>query len=278
MRDLMYSRPVRSTLAALVFATLAACAVGPNYTRPDLPVPERYASDAARISTTEGEAARVSRPPAAGTHPEIARVVEPLPEADAEFWTQFDDTVLDELVAQALVANHDLRIALSRFDQANALLREAKFDRLPTITAHATAGDSRSSADQLPGLARENRDTDFYDASIVANWELDVFGRIRRNIESQRADASASAADLAAAQVAIGGEVVRSYVELRGLQERLRVARSNADNQRETLRIVAARLDAGRGTEFDTSRARSQLETTLSRIPAFASAVDVTMH
>jgi len=279
MRDLRYSKPLRSSLLALVVATLTACAVGPNYTRPDLPVPERYVSDAARIAATNGNAARITRSAtAAGTDGTIASPTDPLPEADAEFWTRFDDPVLDELVDAALVENHDLRIALSRFDQANSLLREAKFDRLPTITAHATAGDSRSSTDQLPGLAREDRDTHFYDASIVASWELDVFGRVRRNVESQRADAAASAADLAAAQVAIVGEVVRSYVELRGLQERLRVARSNADNQRETLRIVQARLDAGRGTEFDTSRARAQLETTLSRIPAFAAAVDVTMH
>ena len=125
---------------------------------------------------------------------------------------------------------------------------------------------------------RPDRDIESYGVSVVASWELDVFGRVRRNVESQRADAAATAADLAAAQVAIVGEVARSYLELRGLQERLRIARSNADNQRETLRIVEARLDAGRGTEFDTSRARGQLETTLSRIPPLAAAVDVTMH
>jgi NodT family efflux transporter outer membrane factor (OMF) lipoprotein len=268
MRDLNIARPLRSTLAALVIATLAACAVGPTYTKPDLPLPERYATDAARIAASNGDAAGTARSPGS----------QPLPDADAEFWTQFEDPVLDALVAAALLSNHDLRIALSRFDQANALLREAGFDRLPTITAHATAADSRSSADQLPGVSRGDRDTDSHDASLVASWELDLYGRVRRNIESQRADAAASAADVAAAQVTIVGEVVRSYVELRGLQERLRVARSNADNQRETLRIVAARLDAGRGTEFDTSRARAQLETTLSRIPALAAAVDVTMH
>src|SRR3546814_16867686 len=78
----------------------------------------------------------------------------------------------------------------------------------------------------------------------------------------------ASAADLEAAQVAIVGEVARTYFDLRGLQERLRVARENADNQRETLRLVDARLDAGRGTGFDTARARAQLETTSARLPA----------
>jgi NodT family efflux transporter outer membrane factor (OMF) lipoprotein len=79
-------------------------------------------------------------------------------------------------------------------------------------------------------------------------------------------------------QVAIVGEVARSYVDLRGLQERLRVARENAENQQETLRLVDARFDAGRGTEFDTSRASAQLEATRSRVPALEAQVAVTMH
>src|SRR5690606_12357981 len=79
-------------------------------------------------------------------------------------------------------------------------------------------------------------------------------------------------------QVAIVGEVARTYFDLRGLQERLRVARDNADNQRETLRLVDARLDAGRGTGFDTARARAQLETTSARIPALEAQVAFDMH
>ena len=75
------------------------------------------------------------------------------------------------------------------------------------------------------------------------SWELDLFGRVRRGIEAQSAETWATAADLDALQVAIVGEVARSYVELRGLQERLRVAHGNADNQRETLRLVQARFE-----------------------------------
>jgi NodT family efflux transporter outer membrane factor (OMF) lipoprotein len=256
-------------LAASVLATLAACAVGPDYRPPELSMPAGFTSDAARIERT-----------ASGATPAVAPTVSvaPLPEADAPFWRRFDDPLLDELVTTALRENHDLRIALARYDAANALLREARFDYLPTVTAGAVASDSRLSADQLPGASRADRDTHRYAGQINVGWELDVFGRVRRNVESQRAEVTADAADLAAVQVAIVGEVVRSYWELRGLQQRLEVARSNAENQRGTLRIVEVRLDAGRGTEFDTSRARAQLEATLARIPAFAAAVDVTMH
>jgi multidrug efflux system outer membrane protein len=259
----------RSVLTATVLATLAACVVGPDHRPPEIATPAAYASDADRVA--RGAAGAVPGVSATAT-------IAPLPDVDAPFWSRFDDPLLDELVATALRENHDLRIALARFDQSNALLREARFDQLPTVTAGASVADSRASLDQLPGATRTDRDTNRYSAQLDVAWELDVFGRVRRNVESQRAEAAADAADLAAVQVAIVGEVARSYLELRGLQQRLAVARSNADNQRETLRIVEARLDAGRGTEFDTSRASAQLEATLARIPAFAAAVDVTMH
>ncbi|WP_241303913.1 TolC family protein, partial [Burkholderia stabilis] len=76
---------------------------------------------------------------------------------------------------------------------------------------------------------------------INAAWELDLFGRVRRSIESQRAETAASAADVRAVRVAIAGEVASTYVDLRGSQERLRIARDNADNQKQTLALINAR-------------------------------------
>jgi NodT family efflux transporter outer membrane factor (OMF) lipoprotein len=238
-------------LATMLF--VSACAVGPDHVRPTLPTPERFVQ-----ATAEASAAT--------------------PAADAEFWRGFGDPLLTRLVDEALLANHDLRIALARYDRANALLRGARFDHLPTLTAQATASETRASADQLPGVARADRDGESHDAGIVASWELDLFGRVRRGVEAGRADTAASAADLASVQVAIAGEVARTYLELRGLQERLRVASQNAANQRETLRLVEARFAAGRGTEFDTSRARAQLETTAARVPALEAQVAAAMH
>src|SRR3546814_7975875 len=83
-------------------------------------------------------------------------------------------------------------------------------------------------------------------SGVNSSCELDLFGLFRRGVESTRACTAARAADLDSAQLAIVGEVARTYFDLRGLQERLRVARENADNQRETLRLVDARLDARR--------------------------------
>ncbi len=256
---------LRPLVVGVAAAMLAACAVGPDFVRPDTPVPGHFAQANA---AGQGEADAGASAQEAG----FALA------SDSEFWRGFDDPLLTRLVEEALAANHDLRIALANYDRANALLRGAKFDYFPTITATGEAADARASADQAPGVARADRDAESYSASAQVSWELDLWGRVRRSVEASRAGAAASAADLQALQVAIVGEVARSYVDLRGLQERLRVARENADNQQETLRLVDARFDAGRGTGFDTARARAQLEATLARVPALEAQVAVTMH
>jgi NodT family efflux transporter outer membrane factor (OMF) lipoprotein len=253
MIDIRLPRSAPKALVLGLTLALGACTVGPDYVRPDTPAPSKFAH-AAPVETST-----VAAP-------------------DDAFWSRFGDTQLTALVEQALAANNDLRVALAHYERENALLRSSKFDALPVITANADGSDIRSSADQLPGVDRDGRDTRSYSGGIGASWEIDLFGRIRRSIEAQRADAAASAADLAAAQVAIAGEVARTYVELRGLQERLRVAQDNTTNQRETLRLVDARVDAGGGTDFDSARARAQLETTTARIPALEARIAFDMH
>ena len=259
-----YRRAAMPVLTSTVLAlALAACSVGPDYVRPELPAPTVFHGAPAMPDADAGVDAEAAAP---------------APTADDRFWHGFGDPLLMDLVEDALVANHDLRIALARYDRANALLRGAKFDRFPTVTASAEAGESRASADQAPGLSRGERDGESYGAGIAAAWELDLFGRIRRGVEAGRAEALAGYADLQAAQVAIAGEVAHAYLELRGAQERLRVARGNADNQRETVDLVQARFDAGRDSEFDTARAGAQLEATLGRIPALEAQVAFSIH
>ena len=244
---------IRTLALAAAAVLLAACAVGPDHVHPDLALPDRYARAASVDPST-------------------------VPAPDAAFWEDFGDPVLDALVADALRANHDLRIALANYERANALLRGAGFDRFPTVTADGQAASVRQSSAEAPGLPRAARDGDSYSAGIRASWELDLFGRVRRGVESRRADAAAAAADLSALQVAIVGEVVHGYVELRGAQERLRVARANADNQRQTLELVEARHAAGRDTGFDTARARAQLATTQARVPALEAEAAALQH
>ncbi|MEP6907904.1 MAG: efflux transporter outer membrane subunit, partial [Pseudoxanthomonas sp.] len=246
---------IRTLTVAVASVLLAACTVGPDYVRPNLPAVDQFANGAS------------------------AHMVQDTPPAvDREFWRSFGDPVLERLVDQSLLSNHDLRIALARYEQANALLRNARYDRLPTLGASAEASDSRSSADQAPGVGRAGRDSDQYTAGLSAVWELDFFGRLRRGVEAQRADTEATAADLAAVQVVLVGDLADTYFRLRGLQEQLRIAQQNADNQAQTLRLIDLRRSAGIGSAFEVDRASTQLETTRSRVPALQSAIAVSTH
>lgn len=249
-------RPLITVLAA---ALLAACAVGPEHVRPSMAVPQTFegatALDATAVTSTAAPAV-----------------------ADTAFWQAFGDPQLNALVDDTLVANHDLRIALARYDRANALLRGTRFDQLPTIDASGTAASNRASADQAPGVPRDARDTDSFDIGIGASWELDLFGRVRRSVEAGRADVAASADDLRALQVAIVGDVATAYLDLRGLQERLRVATENAGNQQHTLALVDARRNAGQDSDFDSARASAQAASTASRIPVLEAEIAVATH
>jgi NodT family efflux transporter outer membrane factor (OMF) lipoprotein len=134
------------------------------------------------------------------------------------------------------------------------------------------------SKDQAFGAPLDERNTYTFSLQSNATWELDLFGRVRRGVEAARAQTGASAADFSALQVAIVGQVASTYVDLRGTQERLRVARENADNQMQTLQIVQKRFDAGRGSDFDIARAREQYESTLARVPALEARIAVDEH
>lgn len=281
-------RAIAFAIATTSAVVLAACSVGPDHVRPDMPVPAVFHGAAAMpasptstgSSGTAGSTASSASTtsPASSPRPSGAPAHGPQPPPGDAFWQAFGDATLVALVEDALAANHQLHIALARYDRANALLRGAKTDRFPAVTASAEVASSRDSAAARPGLPRGERDAEAYAAGIGLAWELDLFGRIRRSIEAGRAEVEAGHADLLAAQVAIVGEVARTYLDLRGIQERLRVARANVDLQRETLRLVQARADAGRDSGLDGARARAQLESTLARVPALEAQAMAAMH
>lgn len=234
---------------------LAGCAVGPDFRTPELP------QAGAQFARAEPSAVLKQASPETGS--------------DAAFWRQFQDAQLTQLVEQALRANQDLRAALARLDAAQALLRESRLDQLPTLTLSGQALQQRRSESQAMGGPRSQRS---YSAGINASWELDLFGRVRRNIEAGSAELRASAADMAALQVAIAAQVAASYADLRGWQQRLQLAEANAANQQDTMRLVQLRLAHGSGTDFDLARAQAQLETTRSRIPVLQARIAVAQH
>jgi outer membrane protein, multidrug efflux system len=249
------SAPTHAALAAAVaLASLAAglggCAVGPNYVKPAMPVAQQFSG--AQPGPYSGD------------------------EAQAKFWTQFGDPTLDRLVDDALAANHDLRIALGRLVEARAERRQAQFDLAPTVTAAGGYTNERFS--QVESPTGQQEDLHYYNAGFDAFWELDFFGRVRREVQAESAQVQGAEAGLRDAQVSVTAEVARTYFELRGQQTQLAVARRNIDNQRETLQFTRAELDAGRGTELDTSRAQAQLSATLATVGPLEAAVARSTH
>ncbi len=230
---------------------LSACAVGPDYQRPDAGVPAAF------------EAARNGQ-----LDPGIEQV----------FWGGFGDPLLAELVEQALAANQDIAGAIARYERAAALLDGAERGQWPNVGMTADGVEARlADSERLPPGMGPRR-VESYQAGIVADWELDLFGRLRRITESQRAELEASAADVGAVQVALVGQLASSYFELRGLQQLYRVVEDNVRLQQASLEIVNARLAAGRGTDFDQVRAQAQLERIRSGLPLLQGSIRVAMH
>jgi NodT family efflux transporter outer membrane factor (OMF) lipoprotein len=139
------------------------------------------------------------------------------------------------------------------------------------VTANAGYTRQRLSSATFPGAgvgAGALPDQGLWDSGLNALWEVDLFGRLRGGLRAQNALLNSAAENVRDAQVSLAAALARSYFDLRGTQGQLAVARRNAENQRRTLELTQQRLDAGRGTAFDTERARALLSLTLAAIPS----------
>ena len=225
---------------------LAGCATAPGYRPPDITVPSafRETRDTIVESAITGTSDRST-----GT------------------WSELRDTTLMRLINEVSRANLDLRAAEARVRGARSARTEAVFDLAPTVTFAGGYTRQRLAGATFPIGSGTFPDQDIWDGGFDASWELDLFGRVRRNVQAQGAFVSATQEDLRDINVTLTAELARAYFDLRGTQEQLSVARRNAENQRRTLEVTRERLDAGRGTRFDTERAQAQLSFTLAAIP-----------
>lgn len=178
----------------------------------------------------------------------------------AMWWNNFNDPQLTGLVTLALQANTNIRNAQFVLQQARALRDVAAANRLPTVSASASAQGSNT--------VNTNTTTNTYKAGFDASWEPDVFGARRSALSATEADAEAAAANLAQIRVSMAAEVAVSYIELRGLQSRLAIARNNLATQNETLQITSWRHQAGLASSLDLEQAITAAEQTRAQIPA----------
>ncbi|HZF97453.1 MAG TPA: efflux transporter outer membrane subunit [Pseudoxanthomonas sp.] len=235
----------RTVLVAAALATaLAACTVGPDYRRPEVPVPVVYAL-------------REAGNPAA--------LVDP-------WWRLFNDTALNDLVAQAFAQNLDLAMADARIGQARAALGSAQAGRGPRVTAGASAQDHRLSENgaqlhNLPPNAQPELEFSVYRGYLDASWELDVWGRQRRLTEAAVARADSAVEARRDAVLRVAAEVARNYADLCVVNARLAAARASVSSLRASLALVEQRVQVGEDAGSDANHLEAEAREVEGTVP-----------
>ena len=225
---------MRTTLLVAALALAAAgCTVGPDYARPAVDTPSAWRID----------------------YPKAADV------ANTKWWEQFGDPVLNDLIDTALRENRDVRIAAARVDQFIGALTSTRSQLYPQVGYGADATRARSSRVGRPAIP-EPADPTFtlYNASLGASWQLDLFGRVRRQTEAAQAQRGVV--------LSVVSGVATSYVFLRAFDRQLEIAQATAKNFGETARIFELRFKAGLVSQTEVSQIQSQYQQALTAIPA----------
>lgn len=232
-----------ASAVAICVAVLSGCAaVGPDYTAPQTSVPAHWQ----------------------GAHDSRMRDASVL----ARWWRQFNDPVLNGLIADALAANTDLATAQAKLRESRARRDLARAGLGPSVTASGSASRSES------GGATSN----LFSAGVDAGWELDIFGGTRRGVEAAEADLQASAETLRDTRVSLVAEVALDYVALRTSEQRLAIAESSLAAQQETYDLTRWRQQAGLVSQLDEAQALTALEQTRAALPALRTAIAESRH
>jgi len=224
---------------------LGGCAmVGPDYVKPTPPEPEKWLeSSDPKIESQKAEF--------------------------KEWWTVFNDPVLNELVQAAYQQNLPLQIAGLRIYEARAQLGIAFGFQYPQTQQGLGSASLNQLSKNGPNVAAADRYYSNYDIGLDAAWELDVWGKFRRAVQTSVASLEANIADYDDILVSLTSEVARTYIVLRTSEERLEVARQNVKIQKRSLEIAEVRFNAGAVTELDVTQARALLRGTEATIPGF---------
>lgn len=224
-----------ASLCAVV--VLSACEVGPDYARPSAPVSATFKEDRGWKPADPQEAA-----------------------SSAAWWRIYNDPVLDKLESELEISNQNIKAAEAAYRSAHAEVGVQRGALFPTISANASATESHgrgTGGTQSGGSATTRRE---YRAGFQADWQIDLWGRIRRTIEGAAATAEASAADLAAARLSAQGELAAAYFQMRAAEEQKRRLDASVAAFQESLTIAQNRYEVGVAALGDVLTARTQLE------------------
>lgn len=217
----------------LIAAALSACAIGPDYKRPDAPVAPAYKEAGDWLSATPGDNA-----------------------PRGAWWEAFGDPQLNELEKQVVISNQTLAQAEAQYRQAAALLRQTRAGFLPTISADASVKRSGGNNSSTGTAVIGNR----YSLSLDAAWELDLWGRVRRSVEASAAEAKASEADLASARLSTQAQLAQSYLQLRITDEQKRLLDDTVAGYQRSLDLTQNQYKVGVAAKADVAQALAQLK------------------
>jgi multidrug efflux system outer membrane protein len=236
-------------LGTVITALLAACTVGPTYQPPSPDMPSRWSESAENVSARAD--AKISA-----------------------WWTLFKDPVLDSLITRAIASNQDLHLAETRIREARAQRHVTASNSFPMVGASSSYIHGRTGENTSSGLTEQ----DLYQAGFDVNWEIDIFGGTRRATEAADASVAASVEDGRDVLVSLVAEVSRNYLELRGIQQRLVLAKENISLQEKTADMARKRFQIGVGDEQAVVQAETQLAIARAQTPPLESAASQTMH
>ncbi|MGC0807976.1 efflux transporter outer membrane subunit [Pantoea agglomerans] len=247
------------TLSLMVSSgLLAGCAVGPDYHRPDVPLPDRYQSAMQQRSATR-------------------------PANFAVWWEGFNDPLLSRLVSDALARNLDIAQASARMAQARAGLGAATAALLPSGNVSGQASRAYQSVETplgqvLSSTPDYNRYGNAYETNLNAGWEIDVFGGLRRGRQSALADYQASEAGVAATRLAVAAQTADIYITLRGLQARLAIAEAQVRTRQELLEKVQLLHSKGVAPEYQVRQSEGELAQVQATVPVLLTGIDAAMN
>jgi multidrug efflux system outer membrane protein len=241
----------RFAMVLLNIALLAGCAVGPDYRRPEISAPGSYMYEVKNAGDT----------------------------ANTEWWHQFEDPILDETIAEALANNKSVKIAAAKVEQASGLLIQTRSPIFPQINYSGSGEKQRlTELAATPMSASIPNPQTAYQVLAGASWEIDLWGRIRRLTESAQANLLASEYAKRGVVLSLVASVASSYLQLRGLDEQLRISKQTLAAYAETVRIFELQHQYGVVSRMTVEQARSQYETAAAAIPGIESQIAQTQN
>jgi NodT family efflux transporter outer membrane factor (OMF) lipoprotein len=250
----IHERPsLRLAFLLLLLAGATACTVGPDYKQPVVSTPDAWEARAVKGVEEQESTAQT-------------------------WWKTLDDPVLTDLLRRAQEANLDLEIAVARIAEARASYSIAGGDRYPEILGQGTAAAQQLSESSFGDLGLGGETIETYSLGVSLSWEIDVFGRVRRQVESANAAFEASVEDYRDVLVALLAEVGRNYIDTIALQERIELNQANIVSQRESLQLTRDRFDAGLTSALDVAQAESNLANTEARLPPLESQLNAALN